>query len=137
MYKAAIQQVTSLVHSTKTTYFNTKITESTTCKQLFGITSKLLSRTQSSPVPSSLPLGKLPDLYSLFFLNKVRNIRDQLYCSTPANSQSPFNCDAVFHGTTPMACKSITADSLRSLLKKCSPKSCALDSIPCPLNALM
>ena len=52
------KQVTALVYSAKTTYFSTKITEST-CKQLFGITSKLLSRTQFTPVPFSLPLDKL------------------------------------------------------------------------------
>ena len=45
MYNAAKKEVTALVHSAKTTYFSTKITESTTCKQLFGITNKLLSRT--------------------------------------------------------------------------------------------
>ena len=130
MYNAAKKQVTSLVHSAKTTYFSTKITESTTCKQLFGITSKLLSRTPSTPAPSSLPLDKLPDLFSQFFLDKVRNIRDQLDCSTPVNSPSPFNCDAVFHGSTLTAFKPITADALRSLLKKYSLKSCALDPIP-------
>ena len=48
-YDAAKRQVTSLVHSAKTTYFSTKIAESTTCKQLFGITNKLLSRSKSSP----------------------------------------------------------------------------------------
>ena len=133
MYNAAKKQVTSLVHSAKTTYFSTKITESTTCKQLFGIASKLLSRTQSTPVPSSLPLDKLPDLYSQFFVDKVRNIRDQLDCSTPVNSPSPFNCDAVFRGSTLRAFRPITADALRSLLKKCLAKSCALDPIPTPL----
>ena len=130
MYDAAKKLVTSLVHSAKATYFSTKIAESTTCKQLFGITNKLLSKSKSSPIPSSLPLEKLPDLYSQFFLNKVRNIRDQFDCNTPVNAPSPFNCDAVFHGSTLMAFKPITADSLQSLLNKCSPISCALDPIP-------
>ena len=133
IYDATKTQVTSLVHAAKTTYFSTKISESTTCKQLFGITNKLLSRSKSSPIPTAMPLEKLPDLFSQFFLDKVENIRDQFDSNTPVNSPSPFNYDTVFHGTTLTSFKPITADSLWSLLKKSSPKSCALDPIPTPL----
>ena len=96
IYDATKTQVTSLVHAAKTTYFSTKISESTTCKQLFGITKKLLSRSKSSPVPTAMPLEQLPDLFSQFFLDKVENIRDQFDCNTPVNSPSPFNYDTVF-----------------------------------------
>ena len=116
MYDAAKKLVTSLVHSAKTTYFSTKIAESTTCKQLVGITNKLLSSSNSSPLPSSLPLEKLSDLCGQFFFKKVRNIRDQYDCNTSVNAPSPFNCDA-----------------LQSLIKKCLPKSCVLDPIPTTL----
>jgi hypothetical protein len=68
-----------------------------------------------------------------FFLDKVENIRDQFDSNTPVNSPSPFNYDTVFHGTTLTSFKPITAASLWSLLKKSSPKSCALDPIPTPL----
>ena len=47
-----------------------------------------------------MPLEKLPDLFSQFFLDKVENIRDQLDCNTPVNSPSPCNYDTVFHGST-------------------------------------
>ena len=80
-----------------------------------------------------MPLEQLPDLFSQFFLDKVENIRDQFDCNTPVNSPSPFNYDTVFHGSTLMPFKPITADSLWSLLKKSSPKSYALDPIPTSL----
>ena len=64
IYDATKTQVTSPVHAAQTTYFITKISESTTCKQLFGITNKLLSRSKSSPIPTAMLLEKLPDLFS-------------------------------------------------------------------------
>ena len=86
-----------------------------------------------------MPLEKLPDIFSQFFLDKVENIRDQLDFNTPVNFPSPFSYDTV---DTLTSFKPITADSLRSLLKKSSPKSCALDPVPTPLlfeclNAVM
>ena len=80
-----------------------------------------------------MPFEKLPDLFSQFFLDKVQYIRDQFDCNTPVNSPSPFNYDTVFHGTILTSFKPITADPLWSLLKKSSPKSCALDPMPISL----
>ena len=133
IYQACKKNVTNIVHAVKSAYFSTKITESTNCKQLFGITDKLLGRKKSTPLPTAIPTNDLPELFAKFFQDKVRAIRNQLDSVTSLESSSPYDWDTEFQYAHFSSFEPITTDSLRTIIGKCAPKTCELDPIPTPL----
>ena len=65
---------TSIVHLAKSSHYSTKITESSSCKELFEITNKLTSRNKYTPLPTTFSPLDLPDQFANFFDDKVQTI---------------------------------------------------------------
>ena len=130
IYNQAKRFVTSLVRKARTNYYCQKISESQCSRQLFSITNSLMGKTQSSPLPTSIPRTSLPDAFCDFFLLKVSKIRAELdnlsNASTLATSFSI--CDNIFDHFRP-----VSVDEVRKTILSSKPTTCPLDAIPTPL----
>ena len=73
IYVAFKKTVTKIVHDAKLVYFSFKIDDCTNCKQLFHVTDKLLGRSKSSPLPTTISLDCFPGQFSSYFHDKIRN----------------------------------------------------------------
>ena len=63
-------KITRLVDRAKTTFYSSKITVFTTCKELFSVTNRLMNKTKCTQIPSSVPIAQLPQRFSDFFCQK-------------------------------------------------------------------
>ena len=71
-------RISRLVRDAKSTFYNFKGSTSSTVKELYRLTNNLLGKCTSTPLPSVYPTDQLPQAFSDFFVNKVRQIRDSI-----------------------------------------------------------
>ena len=102
IYTAAKRAVSKIVHEAKSKYVSSKITESNSSKQLYHVSNKLLSQAKASSLPTVHPSDQLPHVLSEYFLNKVKQIRDDLDLQTSVSPihEDPYT-DAVFDAFQP------------------------------------
>ena len=62
--------------SSKSKYFSSKITESNSSKQLYHVSNEVLSRAKASALPTVQPSDQLLGVFSEYFLNQGKQIRD-------------------------------------------------------------
>ena len=126
IYIAPQRAVSKIVYEAKSKYLSSKITESDSCKQLYHVSNKLLGQANASPLPTVHPSDQLPDVFSEYFLNKVKLIHDYLVLQTAV---SPFHddsyTDAVFGAFQP-----VSEEHIRNVILKSALKTCLLDPIP-------
>ena len=72
------RKISRLVSDAKSTFYNFKVSTSSTVKELCRLTNNLLGKCTSTPLPSVYPTGQLPQAFSDFLVNKVRQIRDSI-----------------------------------------------------------
>ena len=82
IYTAAKRAVSKIVHAAESKYLSSKITESDNRKQLYHVRNKLLGQVKPSPLLTVHPSNQLPDVFSKYFLNKVKLICDDLNLQT-------------------------------------------------------
>ena len=71
--------VRACVQETKRRFFCEKIVFSSSCKQLFAVSDKLLDKSRTTPLPSDIPRSDLLDRFcNFFFCDKIKRIRDDL-----------------------------------------------------------
>ncbi|WP_419601160.1 hypothetical protein, partial [Thiolapillus sp.] len=103
-----------------------------TVKELYRLTNNLLGKCTSTPLPSVYPTDQLPQAFSDFFVNKVRQIRDSIdrqVVHPPSHSL----CERRFSGTPLCGFETVTQEAVLKCMKKMSPKTCVLDPIPTSL----
>ena len=81
IYDSIKQKVTNIVDKAKQAYYSAKIQSSTTCKKLFQNFNTILGRNTSSPLPSTFHSDDLPNVFSDYFTEKIRTIRNN--CPPP------------------------------------------------------
>ena len=119
------QKVTNLVDKVKQAYYSAKIQSSTTCKQLFQNFNTILSKSRSSPLPSTFDSDDLPNVFSDYFNEKIHTIRNNF---PPPN---PTACpDTSFDGNLLLTFEPVTDEFVLKIINKESAKSCELDPIP-------
>ena len=59
-------------------FYCEKIDSSSSCRQLFAVSSELLGKSSTAPLPSDIPRSDLPDRFCDFFSDKIDRIRDDL-----------------------------------------------------------
>ena len=93
---------------------------------MYHVSNKLLSQAKASSLPTVHPSDQLPHVLSEYFLNKVKQIRDDLDLQT---SLSPLLGDpytaAVFNAFQP-----VSEEHVRNVMLKSAPKTCSLDPMP-------
>ena len=127
------KKAVTIVHNAKCAYYSAKIVESSNTKQLFHITDKLMARHSRTPMPTK-NLNELSELFSSFFSNKVKQIRNHLDKPlSEVNQDSPYAHDNQFSGCPLNSFTPISEKSLRKIILQCAPKTCELDAIPTSL----
>ena len=128
IYGSIKQIVTNLVDKAKQAYYSAKIQSSTTCKQLFQNFNTILGKSRSSPLPSTFDSDDLPNVFSDYFTEKIRTIRNNF---PPPN---PTACpDTSFAGNPLLTSESVTDEFVLKRINSASAKSCELDPIPTTL----
>ena len=85
IFNALKHKITRLVDRAKTTFYSSKITVSTTRKELFSVTNRLMNKTKCTQIPSSVPISQLLQRFSDFFCQKISTIRQNIdSCSSTA-----------------------------------------------------
>ncbi|WP_419615719.1 reverse transcriptase family protein [Thiolapillus sp.] len=128
IYDSIKQKVTDLVDKAKRTYFSAKIQSSTTCKQLFQNFNSMLGKNFSSPLPSAFDSDDLPTVFSEYFTEKIRTIRNNFPPPNPTVSSV-----ASFTGDPLQTFDPVTDDFVLKIIKSTPAKSCELDPIPTTL----
>ena len=128
IYDSIKQKVTNLVDKAKQAYYSAKIQSSTTCKQLFQNFNTILGKSRSSPHPSTFDSDDLPNVFSDYFTEKIRTIRNNF---PPPN---PTACpDISFAGNPLLTFESVTDEFVLKIINSAYTKSCELDPIPTTL----
>ena len=121
--------VTFLAHKAKSLFYCHKITEAKSSKELYQIANTLSARTKSTLLPTIFPLPELPDLFSEFFVNKIKKIRMELDAQTVA--AHPIGKQ--FRGEPLTSFLPVSEATVRKFLCKSAPKTCDLDPVPTSL----
>ena len=125
IYDSIKQIVSNLVDKAKQAYYSAKIQSSTTCKQLFQNFNTILSKSRSSPLPSTFDSDDLPNVFSDYFTEKIHTFRNNF---PPPN---PTACpDTSFAGNPLLTFESVTDEFVLKIINSASAKSCELDPIP-------
>ena len=104
------------------------IQSSTTCKQLFQNFNTILGKSRSSPLPSTFDSDDLPNVFSDYFTEKIRTIRNNF---PPPN---PTACpDTSFAENPLLTFEPVTDEFVLKIINSASAKSCELDPIPSTL----
>ena len=130
LYIKAKHTVSRLVDKAKRIYFNGKIEQAKSTKELFKLTNKLMTHSEPNKLPTMYPVIKLPSLFSTYFQEKIVKIRVELdamqvTCQLPP--PPPFTASS-FVSFCP-----VTETEVKQCILKSAPKTCELDSIPTPL----
>ena len=128
IYDSIKQKVTNLVDKAKQAYYSAKIQSSTTCKQLFQNFNTILGKSRSSPLPSTFDSDDLPNVFSDYFTEKIRNIGNNF--PPPNPTASP---DTSYVGNPLLTFESVTDEFVLKIINSASAKSCELDPIPTTL----
>lgn len=73
-------------------------------------------------------------MFSKFFQDKVINIRTELESERTPEPLQPHSFDVQFTQTPVLKFLPVTEESVKSILKQCSPRSCELDPVPICLS---
>ena len=115
--------------TSKRKMYNTKkIKECKTSKQIFDISNELLGKKAKSPLPKHIPSNQLPQSFSDFFTNKIKDIRGDLDCCV---SELP-SFDS-YHGEKLTGFQLVTHKQIYDLIMSMPSKSCLLDPLPTSL----
>ena len=128
IYDSIKQIVTNLVDKAKQAYYSAKIQSGTTCKQLFQNFNTILGKSRSSPLPSTFDSDDLPNVFSDYFTEKIRTIRNNF--PPPNLTACP---DTSFAGNPLLTFESVTDEFVLKIINSASAKSCELDPIPTTL----
>ena len=129
LYKKAKHHVSKIVQKAKMQFFNTKISSSTSSKELYQLTNKLLAKPKSAHLPTLYPTSDLPGLFSNFFVDKIEKLRSQLRSQT-VTSPSPSH---PFTSATFSTFQPVSESDVKKCILQSAPKTCDLDPIPTPL----
>ncbi|XP_076441126.1 uncharacterized protein LOC143280376 [Babylonia areolata] len=78
IFLTAKQLVTDIVQNAKEEYWSSKIKASTSVKNVFLTSNRLLGRSRDFILPTNIPPNDLSDAFAEFFTTKIKTIRDEL-----------------------------------------------------------
>ena len=119
----------TLVRAARKLHFSARIENCSNTKQIFSVSSGLLGKSKTTPLPSDIPRSALQDRFCMFFSQKIQNILQDLdaHPSEPATF-SPYD--------GPKLClfQPVTEEEIRKLIVESPTKTCMLDPIPTSLT---
>ena len=119
--------VKTLVRAARKLHFRTENCSNT--KQLISVSSRLLGKSKTTPLPSDIPRSALPGIFCMFFSRKIHNIRQDL-------DSQPSEPTAFSAYTGPKLClfQPVTEEEIRKLVVESPTKTCVLHRIPTSLT---
>ena len=121
--------VKACVQEAKRRFYCEKTDSSSSCSLLSAVSSELLGKSSTDPLPLDIPRSDLPDRFCDFFSDKIDRIRDDMdsrSCEPPTF--------AIFDGPHLSQSEPVTDELIRELILKSPTKSCMLDPIPISLT---
>ena len=104
-------KISRLVSDANSTFYHFKVSSSSTVKELYRLTNNLLGKCTSTPLPSVYPTDQRPQVFSEFFVNKVRQIRDSIDRQV-VHSPSHSLCERRFSGTPLCGFETVTQEAV-------------------------
>ena len=109
----------------KKKYIEDKLTNARSNKDTFNVLNHLLHKDKSSPLPQHDCEKVLADKFAVYFLDKIKRVRDKL---PPPSASSVISSNL---SITPLSSFPLLSyDELRRMLGSMAPKSCLLDPLP-------
>ena len=121
--------VKTLVRAAWKLHFSARIENCSNTKQLFSVSSGLLGKSKTTPLPSDIPRSALQDRFCVFFSQKIQNIQQDL----DAHPSEP----AIFSANDgPKLClfQPVTEEEICKFIVESPTKTCMLDPIPTSLT---
>ena len=113
------------VQTAKRRFYCEKIDSSSSCRQLFAVSSELLGKSSTALLPSDTPRTDLPDRFSDFFSDKTDLSRDDL--DSPSREPLTFT---IFDSPLLSQFEPVTEKPIRELILRSPTKSFCHDLAP-------
>ena len=113
------------VQTAKRRFYCEKIDSSSSCRQLFAVSSELLGKSSTAPRPSDTPRTDLPDRFSDFFSGKIDLFRDDL----DSRSREPPTF-TIFDSPVLSQFEPVTEKPIHELILRSPTKRCCHDLCP-------
>ena len=117
--------VSKTINDAKREYFSSKIKKAKDSKTLFSITKDLIGASKAKVFPSLYSKNELPQIFSDYFTDKIRQIRDDL---DKTGAPEPFFRN--YKGPVFKDFKEVTVKDIRDVIMSSPSKSCVLDPLP-------
>ena len=117
--------VKACVQTAKRRFYCEKIHSSSSSRQLFAVSSELLGKSSTAPLPSDIPRSDLPDRSSDFFSDKTDLIRDD----QDSRSREP-QTFAIFDRPLLSQFEPVTVKPIRELILRSPTKGCCHNVFP-------
>ena len=121
--------VKTLVRAARKLHFSARIENCSNTKQLFSVSSGLLGKSKTTPLPSDIPRSALPGIFCMFFSRKIHNIRQDL--DSQPSEPAAFTA---YDGPKLCLFQLVTEEEIRKLVVESPTKTCMLDPIPTSLT---
>ena len=89
------------------------------------VSSELLGKSKSTPLPTDTPRSELPNRFSHFFSDKIKKIRDDF---DAISSEEP--AFTLYDGPCFHSFETESEEFVKKIVKESAAKSCSLDPIP-------
>ena len=113
------------VQTAKRRFYCEKIDSSFSCRQLFAVSSELLAKSSTAPLPSDIPRSDLADRFSDFFSDKIDLFRDDL----DSRSREPPTF-TIFDSPLLSQFETVTEKPIREPILRSPTKSCCHNVCP-------
>ena len=120
-----------MINKSRKDYYSSEINSCSTSKQVFSISDSLLGKSKSKQLPNDLPMSQLPETFSQYFVDKIKNIRQELDNSTNSSLSVPIF--ESYNGPMFKEFSLICEADLKKLILSMPNKSCSLDPLPTSL----
>ena len=130
IFEHSKRKIAKLVKKGRSMYLNSKITDSTTNKELYDICKNLTGSEKRCIFPTNYPFNELPNIFSNFFSSKIENIRAELDqmktdASTILDSLIIPNPSVIFNT---FLC--VSEEDVKKIILNSKPTTCPLDCVP-------
>ena len=127
-FKQACMKVTNSLRTAKRKFYHSKLSHVTNQKEVFKVVNSLLYSQVDRPYPAAQSKQELAESFSLFFRNKIQNIRNNISTSSPS-----VRCSSPLYSVPSCSLNSFsftTEAEVKNTIRSMSTKSCDLDPIP-------
>ena len=134
LFDKEIKNVVMISERGEELYWKSKINPDINSKDLYFHTNKLLGRSMEKISPSNIKTSEIPETFSMYFQDKVKNLRNSFSSINDDNACfDPLSNDEQCFSSTFNNFKTVNELEIRKLIMNSNSKTCRLDPIPTSL----